>query len=202
MSNETDIDAKFERVDRDINGIWNAIGSINRERRNSFVVDTAKDIHFANGFALKYADAFAAALERDVKREQLKEEACRREWNDTHRKLVKKVEHHKPYTIVWWYDGDITRVKCADSDTYSEEAGFMAAICKRYFGGKGVFAEMLEKWCEPTEVIQEQSEEYEELAQEEAFRDGRMQGYEQGFREGLEYQLKNLNVDGDASIDD
>lgn len=38
-------------------------------------------------------------------------------------------------TIVRWFDGDKTVVRCGDGETFDRYTGFMAAICKKMFGG-------------------------------------------------------------------
>lgn len=45
---------------------------------------------------------------------------------------IKRTKFCDPWTIVWWNDGSITRVKCANNDTYSKAGGLMAAMVKHY----------------------------------------------------------------------
>lgn len=45
---------------------------------------------------------------------------------------IKRTKFCDPWTIVWWEDGSITRVKCADNDTYSKAGGLMSAMVKHY----------------------------------------------------------------------
>ena len=37
---------------------------------------------------------------------------------------IREVKFHDPYTIIFWKDGEVTRVKCQKGDTYDAEKGF------------------------------------------------------------------------------
>lgn len=60
------------------------------------------------------------------------EEYCTCTIND----LIDHVILKDPYTIVFWKDGDVTRVKCSKNDTYDPEKGLSMAIIKKAFGNR------------------------------------------------------------------
>lgn len=59
---------------------------------------------------------------------------------------IKKVIFNGPATIVIWYDGTKTVVKCSDMDIYDPEKGLAMAICKYVFGNEGKFKRVFRKW--------------------------------------------------------
>lgn len=73
----------------------------------------------------------------------------------TPEKFVKKVIFNAPATIVFWYDGTKTVVKCGPNDAYDPEKGFAIAFMKRFFGNglefhkclKSAYPE-IDKWWE------------------------------------------------------
>lgn len=44
-------------------------------------------------------------------------------------------DEERKTTIIAWYDGDKTVVRCGDGETFDRYTGFMAAVCKKLFGG-------------------------------------------------------------------
>jgi hypothetical protein len=46
---------------------------------------------------------------------------------------IKDVIFNNPYTIVKWFDGSITKVRCIDKDDFNEEVGLAMAISRKYF---------------------------------------------------------------------
>lgn len=91
---------------------------------------------------------------------------------------IQRVKFDNPWTIVWWDDGSITRVKCSEHDIFTEESGLMAAICKHYFEDTNVFAKVLKKWCNPT------SKYYGPKDIDTARKDGYFEGYDDGYTKG------------------
>lgn len=89
-------------------------------------------------------------IARKRKREKDKELRDKQYRNTYLRNRIQRVKFDNPWTIVWWKDGSITRVKCSNLDTFTEESGLMAAICKHYYEDTNIFGEMLHKWCKPT----------------------------------------------------
>lgn len=57
--------------------------------------------------------------------------------------FVKKVIFNAPATIVFWYDGTKTVVKCGPNDVYDPEKGFAIAFMKRFFGNNLEFHKCL-----------------------------------------------------------
>ena len=57
--------------------------------------------------------------------------------------FVKKVIFNAPATIVFWYDGTKTVVKCGPNDMYDPEKGFAIAFMKRFFGNNLEFHKCL-----------------------------------------------------------
>lgn len=58
--------------------------------------------------------------------------------NDTHQvPFIRQVifDEARKTTIVSWFDDDKTVVRCGEGETFDRYTGFMAAICKKMFGG-------------------------------------------------------------------
>jgi len=58
---------------------------------------------------------------------------------------VKKLIFDYPATIVYWYDGTKTVVKCREGETFDKETGLAMAICKKLIGDhyKSCFRSMI-----------------------------------------------------------
>ena len=54
--------------------------------------------------------------------------------------------HEKRTTVVLWYDGQKTIVKCQDGDVFDEEKALALCYMKRVLGNRGSFNETLRKW--------------------------------------------------------
>lgn len=61
--------------------------------------------------------------------------------------LIKDVIFNDPATIVLWWDGTKTVVKCCEGDTYNKEFGLMACIIKKFTGNDGRWNEIIKDWC-------------------------------------------------------
>lgn len=62
---------------------------------------------------------------------------------------IKNVIFNDPATIVFWYDGTKTVVKCQPGDTFDPEKGLAMAICKKILGTNGSqsnFNDFFKKW--------------------------------------------------------
>lgn len=99
-------------------------------------------------------------LERELVRkaeEQLKKEAeiRMRVWNSH---SIKNVIFNDPATIVFWYDGTKTVVKCQPGDTYDKRMGLALCIAKKALGNKGNYNNVFDKWI-PEEPEQETKQE-------------------------------------------
>ena len=139
--------------------------------------------------------------EKLVQKKQKREEEIYRKFNQNSVNQIKRVKYDKPWTIVWWKDGQITRSKCAENDVWSESAGFNACVAKRYFQTAGAYNKVLKTYCKcegnchgaggDTQYEQGYQMGYETGAfdtenkeQDEAFADGRNLGYEEGYDDG------------------
>ena len=60
--------------------------------------------------------------------------------------FIKKVIFNDPATIVFWFDGTKTVVKCKKGDFYDKEKGLAMAIAKRAFGNTGRYYEAFKKF--------------------------------------------------------
>lgn len=47
---------------------------------------------------------------------------------------IDRVIFNDPATIIYWYDGTKTVVRCGKGETFERYTGFMAAVCKKLFG--------------------------------------------------------------------
>ena len=75
-----------------------------------------------------------------------------------------KIKFDPPWTIVWWADNTITRVKCAEDDEFDSETAFMIAYMKKmrediglsktkyYKTLKGISNQWIEKKPHPKEI--------------------------------------------------
>lgn len=62
---------------------------------------------------------------------------------------IKNVIFNDPATIVFWYDGTKTVVKCQEGDTFDPEKGLAMAICKKILGSndsQSNFNDIFKKW--------------------------------------------------------
>ena len=62
---------------------------------------------------------------------------------------IKNVIFNNPATIVFWYDGTKTVVKCQPGDTFDPEKGLAMAICKKILGtnrSQSNFNDIFKKW--------------------------------------------------------
>ena len=71
--------------------------------------------------------------------------------------VIKKVIFNYPATIVLWYDGSKTVVKCQDGDIYDPEKGLAIAISKKALGNKGNYCNEFKKWLPEDEEEEEKT---------------------------------------------
>jgi hypothetical protein len=57
----------------------------------------------------------------------------------------KKIIFNPPTTIVYWWDGTKTVVKCSEDEEFVEEVGFAMAVVKRLYGDRSKFLKFVEK---------------------------------------------------------
>ena len=78
----------------------------------------------------------------------------------TGRPVIKNVIFNNPATIVFWHDGTKTVVKCQEGDDFDPEKGLTMAIAKKFFGNRGSYYNVINKW------VDKYYEERETLKQE------------------------------------
>ncbi len=111
----------------------------------------------------------------DAAREQLEKDNADRELeqrqkkNKRLRELIKQVIFSGPMTIVKWNDGTITRVRCAEDETYDQEKGLLAAMAKKLYEDTNIFVEELAYWCEQPEEEEEEPKGYAALKDKDDF---------------------------------
>lgn len=118
------------------------------------------------------------------KQKKQEEEQCRR-FNQHAVDAIKRVKYDKPWTIVWWSDGKITRSKCAENDVWSKAAGFNACVAKRYFQTAGAYNKVLKTYC--TDVHNDKVTSWQD-GYDTGYEDGREDGYDEGFEDGQNYE--------------
>lgn len=139
--------------------------------------------------------------EKLIQEKKQRDEKVRRRFNENSVNQIKRVKYDKPWTIVWWKDGQITRSKCAENDVWSESAGFNACVAKRYFQTAGAYNKVLKTYCKNDgnggngsqykHGYQSGYEDGFEAAKKEKYEDmsreydsGRNLGYEEGYDDG------------------
>lgn len=111
------------------NGQWHRIGD----------VSTDPDMVTFN-----YTDTLERELVRKVEEQLRKEAEIRmRVWNSH---SIKKVVFNNPATVVFWYDGTKTVVKCQPEDVYDKRMGLALCIAKKALGNKGNYNKVFDKW--------------------------------------------------------
>ena len=55
---------------------------------------------------------------------------------------INRVEFNGPYTIIFWSDGSITRVKCQEGEKFDKEKGVALGIIKALFGDISYYNEI------------------------------------------------------------
>jgi len=58
---------------------------------------------------------------------------------------VKRVIFNEPATIVLWADGTKTVVRCQPGDVFDRRIGFLTALAKKVYGGRGRFNDIIRK---------------------------------------------------------
>lgn len=131
--------------------------------------------------------------EKLVQKKQKREEEISRKFNQNAVNQIKRVKYDKPWTIVWWKDGQVTRSKCAENDVYSEAAGFNACVAKRYFQTAGAYNKVLKTYC--TDVHNDKVTSWQdgydtgyEDGREDGYHEGHKDGYDEGFEDGQNYE--------------
>lgn len=123
--------------------------------------------------------ALIEGYEKFTKKQQKHEEEISRKFNQDSVNMIKRVKYDNPWTIVWWRDGKVTRSKCADSDVWSEAAGFNACVAKRYFQTTGAYNKVLKTYCND-DNHDNFSSDYQE-GYNAGYADGHEDGYDTGY---------------------
>ena len=86
------------------------------------------------------------AKETDEKLKAL-EKKSRRDFIKFITNSIREVKFHDPHTIIFWKNGDVTRIKCQDGDIYDKEKGFAIALLKYLLGeNTSDFNTIFKKW--------------------------------------------------------
>ena len=64
-------------------------------------------------------------------------------------KIIKKVIFNPPATIVYWYGGEKTVVKCSPDEMFDPEKGLAMAFVKYFFNNHGYYNDVMKKFTEP-----------------------------------------------------
>lgn len=64
--------------------------------------------------------------------------------------LIKKVIFNDPATIVCWFDGTKTVVKCQNGEKFDKEKGLALCFMKKVKGNKSNFNNVFKEWIKPT----------------------------------------------------
>lgn len=131
--------------------------------------------------------------EKLIQEKKKRNEKVRRKFNESQVNQIKRVKYNKPWTIVWWSDGKITRSKCAENDVWSKAAGFNACVAKRYFQTAGAYNKVLKTYC--TDVHNDKVTSWQdgydtgyEDGREDGYYEGHEDGYDEGFEDGQNYE--------------
>lgn len=159
--------------------------------------DRIVDMELSDDLLESLYDALMDGHEKLVQEKKKRDEKVRRKFNEHQVNQIKRVKYDKPWTIVWWKDGDVTRSKCAATDVYSESAGFNACVAKHYFQTAGAYNKVLKTYCghdsDKMSKTEKESKSYLEgyaeglgIGRWDAYDDGYVSGHEDGYDEGFE----------------
>ena len=147
--------------------------------------DRIVDMELSDDLLENLYDALVDGHEKLIQEKKKRDEKVRSKFNEHQVNQIKRVKYDKPWTIVWWKDGDVTRSKCADTDVYSEAAGFNACVAKRYFQTAGAYNKVLKTYC--TDVHNDTVTVWQD-SYDNGYSDGHEDGYDEGFEDGKNYE--------------
>ena len=147
--------------------------------------DRIVDMELSDDLLENLYDALVDGHEKLIQEKKKRDEKVRRKFNEHQVNQIKRVKYDKPWTIVWWKDGDVNRSKCADTDVYSEAAGFNACVAKRYFQTAGAYNKVLKTYC--TDVHNDTVTVWQD-SYDNGYSDGHEDGYDEGFEDGKNYE--------------
>ena len=145
--------------------------------------DRIVDMELSDDLLENLYDALIGGHEKLIQEKKKRDEKVRRKFNESQVNQIKRVKYDKPWTIVWWKDGDVTRSKCAATDVYSESAGFNACVAKHYFQTAGAYNKVLKTYCPDT--LSDKVTSWQD-GYDNGYIDGHDSGYEDGYDEGFE----------------
>lgn len=147
--------------------------------------DRIVDMELSDDLLENLYDALVDGHEKLIQKKKKQDEQVRRKFNEHSVNQIKRVKYDKPWTIVQWADGEVTRSKCADTDVYSESAGFNACVAKRYFQTAGAYNKVLKTYC--TDVHNDKVNSWQD-GYDTGYADGHEDGYDESFEDGQNYE--------------
>lgn len=154
-------------------------------------------------YAYKMLDAFTKAAkeyEDSIKQKKIDEA---RDENEYLMSIITKVEFHPPYTVVWFNDGEVVKVKLAEDDSWNRTTAILWAIAKwNYFGKTRILNKVLQKWVgddvcgtyASKSTSEMRSDMYAEKKVEETESDFYYRrGYEEGYEDGYDDAVLDTN---------
>lgn len=150
--------------------------------------DRIVDMELSDDLLENLYAALVDGHEKLIQEKKQRDEKVRRRFNENSVNQIKRVKYDKPWTIVWWKDGDVTRSKCADSDVYSESAGFNACVAKRYFQTAGAYNKVLKTYCKNDGNGGNGSQ----------YKHGYQTGYEDGFEAAKRKKYEDMSREYDS----
>lgn len=147
--------------------------------------DRIVDMELSDDLLENFYDALMNGHEKLVQEKKKRDEKLRRKFNEFQVNNIKRVKYDKPWTIVWWADGDVTRSKCAENDVWSETVGFNACVAKHYFQTAGAYNKVLKTYCNDVhnDTVTVWQDSYDN-----GYVDGHEDGYDEGFEDGKNYE--------------
>lgn len=157
--------------------------------------DRIVDMELSDDLLENLYAALVDVHEKLIQEKKKRDEQVRRKFNESQVNQIKRVKYDKPWTIVWWKDGEVTRSKCAENDVWSEFTGFNACVAKRYFQTAGAYNKVLKTYC--TDVRNDKVTSWQDGydagyadGREDGYAEGHEDGYDEGFDDGQKYASK------------
>lgn len=150
--------------------------------------DRIVDMELSDDLLKNLYVALADGHEKLIQEKKKRDEQVRRKFNESQVNQIKRVKYDKPWTIVWWKDGEVTRSKCAENDVWSESAGFNACVAKRYFQTAGAYNKVLKTYCKNDGNGGNGSQ----------YKHGYQTGYEDGFEAAKRKKYEDMSREYDS----
>ena len=133
MLNNLITQSKYPTVHCNINNVENIIGSLKKYEMRPASIEYSGygDNHYTD-------NELTLTLENWIKFDK--------DYIIDRKEDIKKVIFNDPATIVYWKDGTKTVVKCQDGDVYDKEKGLAMCVTKKFFGNKGNFNKVFNKF--------------------------------------------------------